>query len=221
MNHKHILSLTAAAFLSTAAAMPAAAYEAGDWIVRIGGSNIAPKQDNGDILGLGITVDDDSTLSITGEYMVSPVFGIELLASTPFEHDVSVAGIQVSTVKHLPPTLSLNYHFDTGMDLKPYVGVGLNYTTFFSEKNTQGFVALDGALGGSTPVAGDPKLTLDDSFGIALQAGVDLMVNESTSINVGVRWIDIDADILLNGADTGVSAEIDPLVYTLSIGYKF
>ncbi len=219
MKKQVIISLAAVA--SLAASAQVSAYEGGDWIVRIGGSNVAPKQDNGDILGLGINVDDQTTLSITGEYMFSPSIGVELLASTPFQHAVSVGGVQVSTIKHLPPTLSLNYHFNSDSEFQPYLGIGLNYTTFFSEKNTAGFVTLDGALGGGTPVATNPKLTLDDSFGLALQAGVDVMITERTSLNVGVRWADIDAEIILDGAKTGVDANIDPLVYTLAVGYKF
>lgn len=217
---RQIIPLAVAA-LTLSMAMPASAYQAGDWIVRIGGSNVAPKDDNGDILGLGINVDDQTTLSITAEYMFSDNLGVELLASTPFQHAVAVGGVQVSTIKHLPPTLSLNYHFNGDSEFQPYVGIGWNYTLFSSESNTAGFAVLDGALGGGTPVAGDPKLTLDDSSGLALQAGLDLMLNDKTSINVGVRWIDIDAEIELDGSGTGVDAEIDPLVYTLSVGYRF
>lgn len=213
MKQSEIFKGIAAAALALAVSAPVSAYEAGDWIVRIGGSNVAPKQDNGEILGLGITIDDQTTLSITGEYMISDSWGIELLASTPFQHAVSVGGVQVSTIKHLPPTLSANYHFNSDSDFQPYLGIGVNYTLFFSEKNTGGLTVLG--------VPSDPKLTLDDSTGLALQAGVDLMLNDRTSLNVGVRWADIDAEIELDGAGTGVDAEIDPLVYTLAIGYKF
>ena len=221
MNKTVLIKSSAAALLALAMSAPASAYEAGDWIVRIGGSNVAPDSDNGDILGLGINVDDQTTLSITGEYMVTDSLGVELLASTPFQHAVSVGGVQVSTIEHLPPTLSLNYHFNGDSEFQPYVGIGWNYTLFSSEKNTGGFAVLDGALGGGTPVASDPKLTLDDSNGLALQAGVDVMLNDNTSVNVGVRWIDIDAEIELDGVGTGVDAEIDPLVYTMAIGYRF
>ena len=217
---RSIQGLAAAALALTLSA-PAVAAEAGDWIVRIGGSNVAPKDDNGEILGLGINVDDQTTLSITGEYMLTDNWGIELLASTPFQHAVSVAGVQVSTIKHLPPTLSFNYHFNGDSNFRPYLGFGWNYTLFFDEGNTGGFAIIDGSLGGGTPVAGDPKLTLDDSNGLALQAGLDLMLNDQTSLNVGVRWIDIDAEIELDGVGTGVDANIDPLVYTLAIGYRF
>jgi len=210
----------AAAALALTLSAPAVAVEAGDWIIRIGGSNVAPKDDNGEILGVGINVDDQTTLSITGEYMFTDNWGVELLASTPFQHAVSVAGVQVSTIKHLPPTLSLNYHFNSDSDFKPYLGVGWNYTLFSGEENTGGFLVLDGALGG-VGLGSNPELTLDDSSGLALQAGLDLMLNDQTSVNVGVRWIDIDAEIELGGVGTGVDAEIDPLVYTLAIGYRF
>jgi len=203
---RSIQGLAAAALALTLSA-PAVAVEAGDWIIRVGGSNVAPKQDNGTFPGLGnITIDDQTTLSITGEYMWTDSLGVELLASTPFAHRVSIDGIQVSTIKHLPPTLSLNYHLNGDSDFKPYFGIGWNYTLFSSEKNV---------------VGGLPDISLDDSSGLALQAGLDLMLNDRTFLNLGVRWIDIDAEIELDGVGTGVDAEIDPLVYTFAVGYRF
>ena len=61
-----------------------------------------------------------------------------VLAAWPFEHDIETKGALAGTgdaaeVKHLPPTVTLQYHFNTTSRLHPYVGAGINYTNFFSE----------------------------------------------------------------------------------------
>ncbi|SDE46241.1 OmpW family protein [Ruegeria marina] len=124
----------AAAFaISTALATladPLAAQSHGDWTVGVGYAN--PKSNNGTLAGGTATVDDSPRPIFTAEYLIRDNLGIELLAATPFEHDVSVSGIgYAGSVKHLPPTLSLNYRFPTQPASKPYVGLGVNYTTFF------------------------------------------------------------------------------------------
>ena len=223
-----------AALAAMLVAGPAAAErKAGDIIARVGLTNVDPKQDNGDLdltqLALGkyqVDVDDDTQVGVTGVYMFTDNIGLELLASLPFEHDISVNGVQVGSTKHLPPTLSLQYHFNSGGDVHPYLGLGLNYTTFFSEDGNGadvGSILGNPALNGATV----DDFELDDSFGYALQAGVDFMINERTMINFDVRYADIDADIdelKVGGVGTVKNvgeAEIDPVIISLALGYKF
>src|SRR5690606_18520805 len=113
---------------------------------------------------------------------------------------------KVGETKHLPPTVSLQYHFAPAAKFRPYVGVGVNYTLFFSE-DTQG------ALAGS-------KLELDPSFGLAAQLGADIALNDDWFVNLDLRWVDIDTDATLDGASLG-SVAIDPVVFGLSIGRRF
>jgi outer membrane protein len=181
----------------------AQAQDAGDWIVRVGVHSVQPKSDNHAL----VNVDDGASLSIGGTYMVAKNWGVELLAALPFEHDIKLnGGGKVATTKHLPPTLSVQYHFNPNGTLRPYVGAGLNYTVFFDEDTR-------GALAGS-------KLDLDSSFGIAAQAGLDIAINKDWFANVDVRWIDIDTKAKLNGTSIG-TVEIDPYVFGLTIGRRF
>jgi outer membrane protein len=190
--------------LGSAALLPAAqAQDAGDWVWRVGVHNVRPKSDNHDI----VNVRTGSSLTFNGTYFLSPNWGVELLAGLPFEHDVKLnGGGKVAKTKHLPPTLSLQYHFNPNGAWRPYAGLGVNYTLFFDEKTR-------GALGGS-------KLELDPSWGVAAQVGLDVQVGNSWFVNVDARWIDIDTDAKLNGASLG-SIEIDPLAFGLSIGRRF
>jgi outer membrane protein len=190
--------------LGTALVLPAAqAQDAGDWIWRVGVHTVRPKSDNHGI----VNVDDGAMLTFNGTYMFAPRWGVELLAGLPFKHDINLnGGGQVAETKHLPPTLSLQYHFNPNGKWRPYVGAGVNYTLFFDEKTT-------GALAGS-------KLELDPSWGLGAQLGVDVQLSGDWFVNVDARWLDIDTDAKLNGANIG-TVEIDPYAFGLSIGRRF
>ncbi len=182
----------------------AGAAQASDWIVRVGGHYVDPKSDNHP----AVSVDSGQSLTFNATYMFAPNWGVELLAAWPFSHDITLNadGSKVAETKHLPPTLSLQYHFQPDGKIRPYVGAGLNATIFFDEKTT-------GALAGT-------DLSLDDSFGVAGQVGVDFALSDVWMINVDVRWIDIDTDARLDGTGIG-SVAIDPWAYGLSVGRRF
>ena len=194
------------------AATPALAQSAGSWTVGIGAHNVAPKSDNGTLTAtpLGnLTMDVGSNVrpTITGEYFLQDNLGIEVLAALPFQHDISVAGVgKVGSTRHLPPTVSLQYHFGQGK-VKPFVGLGVNYTRFFSTK-------AEGAIAGA-------NLDLSDSWGLAAHLGVDFKVGEKGAIRLDYRKVDIDTRVKLNGANLGTknTVNIDPSVY--GIAYVF
>ncbi len=189
-------------------AAPAFAQQAGEWTMSFGAHQVNPKSDNGSVVGgtLDVEVDSNVRPTITAEYFVRDNLGIEVLASWPFEHDINIKGVgRVGSTKHLPPTVSLQYHFGKGT-VRPFVGAGVNYIYFFSEDT-------EGALAGS-------DLELDSSFGVAAHAGIDFDVGEKGSIRIDARWIDIDTDVKLNGADIG-TVNIDPLVYGAAYVVKF
>ena len=193
-------------------ATPALAQTAGSWTVGVGAHNVEPKSGNGTLVAtpLGdLTMDVGTNVrpTITAEYFVKDNLGIEVLAALPFQHDIAVTGVgKVGSTKHLPPTVSLQYHFNDKGVVSPVLGVGLNYTTFFSE-DTRG--ALDGT-----------SLKLGDSWGLAAHAGLDFRVSEKAAIRVDVRWIDIDSRVRVDGARMG-TANIDPLVYGAAYVMKF
>ena len=131
------------------------AAEEGEWKVRVGVGNVDPKSSNGEV----VSVDSGTALVFNGTYMFTDNVGLEVLAATPFSHDITLLdGTAVGETKHLPPTVSLQYHFNTEGAFHPYVGAGLNYTLFFDEE-TEG------------PLAGG-DLDLDASFGPAVQLGL-------------------------------------------------
>ena len=207
------LRIALAAVLALAAT-PALAQSAGSWTVGIGAHNVAPKSDNGTLTAtpLGnLTMDVGSNVrpTITGEYFLQDNLGIEVLAALPFQHDIRVAGVgKVGSTRHLPPTVSLQYHFGQGK-VKPFVGLGVNYTRFFSTK-------AEGAIAGA-------NLDLSDSWGLAAHLGVDFKVGEKGAIRLDYRKVDIDTRVKLNGANLGTknTVNIDPSVYGIAYVFTF
>ena len=185
-----------------AAAAPVAAQSQGDWTVGLGLGYVLPKDDNASVGGTSLDVEDSLRPTLTVEYFIRDNLGIEVLAAWPFDHDIKLGGTTIGSTQQLPPTVSLNYHIPTNTAFKPFVGIGINYTTFWDTSSSLG------------------DLELDDSWGLALHAGADYQVTEAGALRFDVRWIDIDTDAKLNGAAlTGV--EIDPWVFGVSYVHRF
>ena len=202
-----LLPLCAALALGSLAT-PALAQSAGDWTIAVGAHQVNPKSDNGSLAGntLDVEVGSDIKPTITAEYFVADHLGIEVLASWPFEHAIAINGLgTVGSTKHLPPTVSLQYHFGQGK-VTPFLGAGVNFTVFGSEQTS-------GALAGS-------RLELDKSWGLAAHAGIDFRLGERSAIRVDARWIDIDTDARLDGVDLG-TVQIDPLIYGVAYVIRF
>ena len=213
------------------APLPAVAYEAGDIIFRAGATTVAPNDDSDAIviptepattLPSGVSVDDGLALGLIGAYMVTDHWGVELLAATPFEHDLDAddLGVDAGSTKHLPPTLSLQwYPRGNQPGIQPYIGLGINYTLFFDEDlSAEVSGAVRSLLGASTA-----SLELEDSFGLAAQAGVDIPLSDRWAINAGVWYIDLGttADIKTDVGTVSFDVDIDPWVYNIGIAYKF
>ena len=203
--------LAAAAFTTSTQAL---AYGAGDFFTRLGVAKVAPKSDNGELNLAGldsslssydVNVEDDTGFAFTLGYRFHDKVGVELLAALPFKHDFQVDGVTGGSTKHLPPTLTVQYYplGGTAALVQPYVGVGVNYTRFSSEKTD---IGLD--------------LDLSSSWGAAGQVGVDLLINDNWALNAAAWYIDIDTDAKIEGVDVG-TIKIDPLVVMGGISYRF
>ena len=155
--------------------------------------------------------------------MLSDRLGVELVGATPFEHEVGVKGLgagldgKLADVKHLPPTVLLQYYpMNPDSAVQPYVGAGVNFTTFFEEDLTS-----------TRKAQGFSDLELDDSWGLALEAGVDYMLTDKLLVNASVWYMDIETDATVKGptalsiSETKVNVDVDPWVYMVGLGYKF
>lgn len=210
--------------------MTAMSYEQGDWIVRVGVTSVQPDESSstisttatGALPDTAVGVDGDTQIGLNIAYMWSDHIGIELLASTPFEHDIKAKGLDLygfnttdlGSAKHLPPTLSAQYYFmEAQSPVRPYVGVGINYTAFFSESLSSDAKTELAANG----------LDLDDSIGLSAQIGIDWSINKKWLINASIWHMDIDTTATFDSAlgQVSVDVDIDPWAYMVSAGYKF
>lgn len=240
MSRNFTLSVLAAGLL--AAAGSAQAYQAGDILVRAGAVLVDP-QDSSNAVTLGgngvgdgnwkVSVDSNTQLGLNLSYLITDHIAVGLLAATPFRHNISAAGSiagagKLGETKHLPPTLTLQYYpMHASHKWQPYVGLGINYTTFFEEKTSDTLTgAVDAALGGGVASTG---LRLDDSFGVAAEFGMDYRLSDRFALNAAIWWADIDTTAKIDAYDAGgnrlgtaeVDVDIDPLVYMVGFSYRF
>ncbi|MES1953035.1 OmpW/AlkL family protein [Salinisphaera hydrothermalis] len=228
MNQKTIIGAGAglALALGMTAANAAPAWQAGDIIVRGGATWVVPDEKTHGksgtlapaLQGTHVSVGNDVKPSVTLAYMVTDHIDVELLGAWPFKHDVSLSGgalggTRLGSIKHLPPTLSVDYHFNTGTPFSPYVGVGMNYTIFFDEH-----------VDDQAKAAGVTGLDLSNSFGPAAQVGLDYLIGDHWLVNANVRYLQIDTNAHVRtagGGRTKVNLDINPWVYTAAVGYRF
>ena len=180
------------------------AVEKGDWLVRFGVVNVSPNDGStGVVANDAVGVDGNTQIFANATYMYKENIGFELLAATPFSHDITLSGSKIGETKQLPPTFSMQYHFMPKASTRPYIGAGINYTTFFSEKATNTITSLK----------------LDDSVGLAVQAGVDIDITKDWFFNADVRYINIETTATTNLGN--IEVDINPWVISLGVGTHF
>ena len=221
--------------LSLAAAFtPVLAHaEAGDWVVRARAVNVTPNEDsklgktvNNNVAnvmspGAELTVSDKVIPELDISYYITKNIAAELILALGTRHNVSIEGEagavvpnqDLGSVNLLPPTLTVQWHFNPDQTIDPYVGAGINYTNFL-DRNLK---VNNGALAGT-------KIKVDsDSWGYALQAGVDINLKDGWLINLDAKYVNIETDVKLNVAGwTKIdSLDINPWVLGIGIGKKF
>jgi outer membrane protein len=211
---KTLLKVTLAAGIFALAAAPAHA-EQGDWVFRLRAINVVPDE-GADITPIGGGVDIDTSVmpELDISYFFTDHIAAELiLGVTP--HDVTATGtalgdVDLGDVTLLPPTLTLQYHFNPDGQISPYVGAGVNYTIFFDED-----------LPGGSPLT---SIDYEESFGGALQAGVDYRLNERWFLNADLKKVWINTDVTIDAGGLGlVEADVDinPWIFGLGFGYRY
>lgn len=192
--------------LIAVAASQAMAQES-PWLVRARAVYIDPDNKSTPVAGSGasdrIEVATKTIPELDISYFFTPHISAELILTYPQKHKVRLDGAEIGSFKHLPPTLTAQYHFAPGATINPYLGVGVNYTRISKVR------LLDGA--------GDLE---NDSWGLALQAGVDFRINERWSINADVKKVNIRSDVYVGGANAS-HLKVDPVLFGLGVGYRF
>lgn len=194
-------TLIAAAVLCTLTSGVAMAQQAteGPWLVRARAVHIDSA--NKDSTGLNLSINDKWIPEVDVTYFFNKNIAAELVLTVPQRHTLSAGGTAIGSLKHLPPSLLLQYHFDAP-GFKPYVGAGINYTRFSAVRLPAG-VDID-----------------RNSFGGALQLGVDFPVAKNVYLNVDVKKVYIKTDVSAAGNKIG-TFKVDPVLFGIGLGWRF
>ncbi|MFZ6874274.1 OmpW/AlkL family protein [Undibacterium sp. Di27W] len=202
---KLVIALSLAAIGFTAS--QAMAQEQSPWQVRARLVNISPADKSDPVAGVGaanrITVDSKEIPEVDFTYYFSPNWSAELILTYPQKHDVMLDGVIIGTFKHLPPTLTAQYHFAPDAQINPYVGAGLNYTRISDVNLLKGAGGLE-----------------NSSIGLAIQAGVDFKLDKNWSLNLDIKKVQIRSDVTIAGAKVS-AVKIDPWLVGVGLGYRF
>lgn len=199
--------LYAGAALLALAALPtfaAAQMKEGPFMVRARALYMAVDNNNDPVFAGGrFEANSKWFPELDGVYFITPNLATELVLTYPQKHDVTLAGNNIGTIKHLPPTLMLQWHFIPNGQIRPYVGAGINYTMFSSVKLSIAGADIDRS-----------------SFGFALGAGVDFRVAPKWFVNLDAKYVQIETDVKLNGAKL-TTLGINPWLLSVGVGYRF
>lgn len=191
--------------LAAFAALPAFAQDSGNWIIR--GRALHLNSANKDETPAGLTMNNKTFPEVDFSYFFSPNLAAELILTYPQEHTIYSNGTEIGTFKHLPPTLTLQYHFTGMQGFRPYLGAGVNYT-HLSSVNFNSTVA---------PL----NLTLkSNSYGFAVQLGADIPVGGGWLINLDLKKVQIGTTVYSNGTSIG-DFKVDPVLFSIGVGKRF
>jgi outer membrane protein len=228
---KTLLALAVAATLVPSLAMA----EAGDIVVRLRATHISADESSslgattraaglGDLYGSSygaeLRVDSNTIPEIDFSYYITKNIAAELILAVGTRHDVWIKGngstatphstnANLGSVNLLPPTLLAQWHFNPDQTFDPYVGAGVSYVR-----------AMDNGLnyGGDVPIR-----ISRNSFGPAIQAGLDYNLENKWLLNVDVKkiWFDTKVEGYAGGWAKIDQLDVDPWVISVGFGKKF
>lgn len=201
-------SAAVAALASSFAAAPVFAQEAqSPWLVRVRAVNLSPENKSDPVGGTGasdrITINNKVIPEFDVSYFFTPNIAAELVLTYPQKQDVRLDGNKIGTFKHLPPTLTLQYHFMPEAAFSPYVGAGINYTRISSVNLANGLQLDSSSVGG------------------ALQIGADYKINKNWLINFDIKKVQISSDVKTASGTKVSNVKIDPWLIGVGVGYRF
>ena len=225
--------LLLASLLAASAAAPALAQQN---TVKIGISNVQPHSTSGNDFsgpftpsGISMEVFNRTTPFFSFTREINDQWDVELALGVPPTHDIALKvnnpklpssvqalnGQMAAKVRQVAPTLFANYKFlEKSSPLRPYIGVGVNFTRFDNTSSTAAGNALNG---------GATSLALEDSMGLALQGGVTYRFNNQWSLTGSVATAQVRSKITTNTLGIQRTADITfkPRVFTVAVGYSF
>jgi outer membrane protein len=178
----------------------------GPWMVRVRAVHLDPA--NHDSTGLDLSINGKTIPEVDISYFFTPNWAAELILTVPQKHDIRSGGANIGSLKHLPPTLTAQYHFTKLGAFKPYLGAGVNYTRFSS-------VNFSPAVSAALQPGVDKS-----SVGLALQAGLDYDLGHNLVLNFDIKKLQLRTDVSAFGSRVG-EFRVDPWLVGVGLGWRF
>jgi outer membrane protein len=177
------------------------------WMVRVRAVDLlwANGQSGSIVQGANVKAKDQIIPELDVSYFFTKNIAAELVLTYPQSIQIDAGGTKLGTIKALPPSLLLQYHFTNFGAFKPYVGAGVNYTIFSSRNN----------LGGGA-------YSVDSSsFGAVGQVGMDYMFDKNWGFNVDIKYATMSTNVTdIAGANVG-KLTLNPWMPAVGVAYKF
>ena len=197
---KTLLSTLILATLGMASAVASA--QENPWMVRVRAVNV--EFDNKGAAGTaGVWAKDKTIPEVDISYFFTKNIAAELVLTYPQKVDVYLGSANLGHLNVLPPSLLLQYHFTNFGQVKPYVGAGINYTTFGRHAQLAGPSSVD-----------------KSSLGYVAQVGVDYMIDKHWGVNLDVKYVNIDTNVVSGGSNLG-ELKLNPVTAGVGVTYKF
>jgi outer membrane protein len=209
-------------------------YEGGDYIARVGVANVDFSEESGPVLvnntvSLGrLSLASQRAPFVTGTRMLNSHWGVEvLLPLMPLELKAggkggALDGLPTVTADVWPLSITVQYYPYVSERIKPYVGLGVNYTYIDHvelDKNTATVLGIDGV----------ESLKAKSSSGVVVQLGVDFPLTEKLMLNVSTSYLDLKLDVTGSVYAGTVNSEIaavvelkaQPNLSVIGLSYRF
>ena len=183
----------------------------GDWFIGAKVLNLAPDVKSVVSIGGEAKIASDTVPEIDVRYFITDNLSLETMFGFT-EHKLSAVGtalgdLDLGSTKVLPPTITLQYHFNNGRRFSPYIGIGLNYTFFVDHDPGD---ALD--------------VSYQNGFGSVLNLGFDYFIGKNNYFNIDIKKYAISTDVVIDAGSAGTAdaaVDINPLAVSVGYGWVF
>ena len=203
-----VLAMAAVATLAPIASQAQSAEE-NPWMVRVRAVDLLFQNGQSGYIVQGADVKAANKVipELDVSYFFTKNIAAELVLTYPQTIDINYTSSQtkLGSIKALPPSLLLQYHFTDFGAFKPYVGAGVNYTIFTSRNNL-----------------GNGAFSVDNSsFGVVGQVGMDYMFDKNWGLNVDLKYATMSTNVTTAAGANGGKLTLNPWMPAVGVTYKF
>ncbi|MDH6147662.1 outer membrane protein [Paraburkholderia sp. WSM4179] len=193
-------------------------------VESVGGETV-----NRQLSGTGAHATSTNTVGITTEYYVTDNIGVAMLFGLPLTVNLVGDGTlakygNLGSTRPMPPAIELRYHlFSAGSKLRPFIGLGVNYTWFTQVRTTNSQFVMD-----SVGPGGSAHATLSSSWNPVFEIGANYAIAKHWSVGTSVNYMPVKTKLTLDGQTaTGTqivsqsTLRLNPLSVFVNVAYTF